>query len=85
MSTILYIDGKNIKHYLKRSLKDAGIQENKLNLKNFDCTTLFNQVLKGIPIFQKNNLKKSGIKVIIGGNVRPQEITLNGKIKLFRF
>lgn len=28
---------------------------------------------------QKSNLEKSGIKVVIGGNVRPQTIQINGK------
>lgn len=109
MSIVLYIDGENIKHFLKQALKDTGVQEDKLNLENFDYSTLFNHVLKGLSItekryysakirfhannvkkskdlilkqrIQKNNLEKSGIKVIIGGNVRPQEITLNGKKK----
>lgn len=30
---------------------------------------------------QKSNLEKSGIQVIIGGNVRPQEVQVNGKKK----
>ncbi|MEI6690818.1 MAG: NYN domain-containing protein [bacterium] len=109
MSTILYIDGENLKHYLKSVLKQAGIKEDKLNLENFAYSALFDKVLKGITItekryysakirfhednaqkskelitkqrVQKTNLEKNGIKVIIGGNVRPQEITLNGKKK----
>jgi hypothetical protein len=46
--TILYIDGENLKHYLKTVIKNSGIPEQKLNLENFDYSALFNQVLKGI-------------------------------------
>lgn len=110
VKTILYIDGENLKHYIKAVLKQVGTPESKLNLENFDYASLFNQVLKGISIsekryysakirfykdspeqskklilkqrVQKSNLEKNGIKVIIGGNVRPQEITVNGKKKI---
>lgn len=109
MSTILYIDGENIKHYLKKVIKNSGIAEDKLNLENYNYSGLFNQVLKNINIhekryytakirfhpdyatkskdlilkqrIQKTNLEKSGISVIIGGNVRPQDISINGKKK----
>lgn len=108
-NTILYIDGENIKHYLKTVLKHAGIPDKKLNLEKFDYSALFDQVLKGISIstkryysakirfhpdnsvkskelilkqrIQKSSLEKQGIKVIIGGNVRPQDVTLSGKKK----
>jgi len=107
--TILYIDGENLKHYLKTVIKNSGISDQKIRLENFDYSTLFNQVLKGIIIdekyyysakirfhpdnsekskllilkqrIQKNNLEKQGINVIIGGNVRPQDIIINGKKK----
>ncbi len=107
--TILYIDGENLKHYLKTVLKNSGLPDAKLNLENFNYSSLFSLVLKGISIaeqryyiakirfhednaeqskklilkqrIQKSNLEKSGIKVIIGGNVRPQEVQVNGKKK----
>lgn len=109
MPTILYIDGENIKHYLKKVLKNAGIKDTKLNLENFNYSALFEKVLKGFDIseklyysakirfhsdhatkskelilkqrVQKTNLEKNGIKVIVGGNVRPQEVTVDGKKK----
>jgi len=108
--TILYIDGENLKHYLKTVLKNSGIKNPKINLENYDYASLFNLVLKGFNIaekryysakirfheenaeqskklilkqrIQKSNLERSGIQVIIGGNVRPQEIKLNGKKKI---
>ena len=107
--TILYIDGENLKHYLKAVLKSQGVTDQKINLENFDYGSLFDKVLKGIIInekryysakirfhvnnpeqskklilkqrIQKSNLEKYGIQVIIGGNVRPQEVKLNGKTK----
>jgi uncharacterized LabA/DUF88 family protein len=105
--TILYIDGENIKHYLKLVLKNAQIPVKQHNLENFAYSTLFSQVLKGLDLaeqryysakiryhaeqqakskelilkqrVQKSSLEKQGIKVIMGGNVRPQEVTVNGK------
>ncbi len=107
--TILYIDGENLKHYLKTVLKSQDVTDQKLNLENFDYGGLFDKALKGLVIqekryysakirfhldnadqskklilkqrIQKSNLEKSGIQVIIGGNVRPQEVKLNGKKK----
>jgi len=107
--TILYIDGENLKHYIKAVIKQSGVPESKLNLENFDYAYLFSHVLKGVSIsekryyfakirfhkdspeqseklilkqrVQKSNLEKNGIKVIVGGNVRAQEIKVNGKKK----
>lgn len=107
--TILYIDGENLKHYIKTVLKKSGVTEQKLNLENFNYSALFSQVLKGFTItdkryysakirfhsdnpeqskklilkqrIQKNNLEKSGITVVMGGNVRPQTVQINGKQK----
>ena len=107
--TILYIDGENLKHYLKVVLKSQGVKDQKISLENFDYGSLFDKALKGIKInerryysakirfhsgsadqskkliliqrIQKSNLEKCGIDVIIGGNVRPQEVQLNGKTK----
>lgn len=109
MSTILYIDGENLKHYLKSVLKQSGIKEDKLNLENYNYATLFDLVLKRMGIaekryytakiryhtdnatkskelilkqrIQKSNLEKSGFKVVVGGNVRPQTVRVNGKQK----
>lgn len=108
--TILYIDGENLKHYLKSVLKNSGLNNSKLNLENFNYGKLFDLVLKGLDIsekryysakirfheenadqskklilkqrIQKTNLEKCGIQVIIGGNVRPQEVKLDGKKKI---
>jgi uncharacterized LabA/DUF88 family protein len=109
MSTILYIDGENLKHYLKAALKKAGIKEDKIELENYNYAALLGQVLKGITItekryysakihfhadnseqskklilkqrIQKSNLEKSGITVIMSGNVRPQTVEINNKQK----
>ena len=106
---ILYIDGENLKHYLKNVLKQNGVKEDNLNLENFAYSALFDKVLKKITItekryysakirfhpdnatkskelilkqrIQKSNLEKSGIKVVAGGNVRPQTVQVNGKQK----
>lgn len=108
--TILYIDGENLKHYLKTVLKNSGVKEQNINLENFDYAGLFDKVLKGFAItekryysakirfheenaeqskklilkqrIQKSNLEKASIQVIIGGNVRPQEVKINGKKKI---
>ena len=109
MTTILYIDGENLKHYLKSVLKKSRIKEEALKLENYNYAYLFDLVLKNIAItqkryysakirfhpdnpeqskklilkqrIQKSNLEKTGIKVVIGGNVRPQTIQINGKQK----
>ncbi len=106
---ILYIDGENLKHYLKAVLKQVGIKDESLNLENFPYANLLDKVLAGIKIdekryysakirfhednaakskalitkqrVQKTNLEKSGINVIMGGNVRPQEVQINGRKK----
>ena len=108
--TILYIDGENIKNYIKAVLKQGGVEEKDFNIENFNLSLLFQNPLKGIKIsekryysaklhyhkrtpkkskelilkqrVQKSNLEKQGIDFIIGGNVRPQEITINGKRKI---
>ncbi len=53
MSTILYIDGENLKHYLKSVLKQAGVKDDKLDLENFSYANLFDKVLKDIAITEK--------------------------------
>jgi len=50
---ILYIDGENLKHYLKAVLLDEGIKEKNLNLENFNLKELFKLSLKGIKISEK--------------------------------
>ena len=111
--TILYIDGENIRHYLKSVLVAEGIGEKDFNLENFDLSTLFDQVLQGLVVaekryyaaklrfhkdtpsksnelilkqrIQKSNLEASGIKFILGGNVRAQDLIVAGKKKtIFR-
>ncbi len=107
--TILYIDGENLKNYIKTVLRKDGVKEKDLNIENFNLLLLFDNPLKGIKIsenryysaklhysektprkskeiilkqrVQKNNLEKQNIKFIIGGNVRSQEISVNGKKK----
>lgn len=111
--TVLYIDGENIRHYIKAVLVSEGIAEKDFNLENFDLASLFNLVLPIIPDIekryyaaklrfhkdnpsksndlilkqriQKSNLEHSGIKFIIGGNVRAQDLVIGGKKKtIFR-
>ena len=40
MSTILYIDGENFKHYLKSVLKRSGVKEDEFSLENYNYATL---------------------------------------------
>jgi len=111
--TILYVDGENIRHYIKTVLVSEGVSEKDFNLENFDLSSLFDQVLRGFVIsekryyaaklrfhksnpsksnelilkqrIQKNNFERSGIKFILGGNVRAQDLTIGGKKKtIFR-
>jgi len=105
----LYVDGENLKNYIKTVLKKEGVKEKNFNIENINLSLLFKTPLKGIKIsekryysaklrfhpntsqksrklihkqrIQKSNLQKQGISYIIGGNVRPQEITINGKNK----
>ncbi|MBU1071385.1 NYN domain-containing protein [Patescibacteria group bacterium] len=107
--TILYIDGENLKNYIKTVLNKANIKEKNLNIENLDLSLLLENPLKKIKIsekkyysaklrfykntpkkskelihkqrIQKTNLERQGINYIIGGNVRPQNITINGKKK----
>lgn len=51
--TILYIDGENIKNYIKTVLKQNGVKEENLNLENFNLDLLFKNPLKGIKISEK--------------------------------
>lgn len=51
--TILYIDGENLKHYLKTVLFDEGTKERAINLENFNLQKLFEIPLKGIKISEK--------------------------------
>lgn len=107
--TILYIDGENIRHYIRQVLTDEHISEKDLNFENFDLNSLLNLVLKNILItekryyvaklqfnednptkskelilkqrIQKSNLERNGIKYILGGNVRSQDILVGNKKK----
>ena len=108
--TILYIDGENIKNYIKAVLRQEGVGGKDLDIENFNLSLLFQNPLKGIKIserryysaklryhkktpkkskelilkqrIQKSNLEKQGLTFITGGNVRPQEILMNGKRKI---
>lgn len=51
--TILYLDGENLKHYLKKVLVDSGIKEKDAHLENFDLASLLAAPLKGIRVSQK--------------------------------
>jgi len=51
--TILYIDGENIKNYIKKVLKNEGIASKDLNIENFDLTKLLKSSLRGIKISEK--------------------------------
>lgn len=52
-TTILYIDGENLKHYLKSVLLQAGIKEPKLNLENLNINVLLDSPLKGFRLSKK--------------------------------
>ncbi|MBU1200188.1 hypothetical protein KJ953_01475 [Patescibacteria group bacterium] len=51
--TILYIDGENIKNYIKTVLKNEGIKTKNLNIENFDLSSLLKKPLKGLQISEK--------------------------------
>jgi len=51
--TVLYIDGENLKHYLKEVLIKAGAKEDKIDLENFSFLSLFGKVLKGLKLSEK--------------------------------
>jgi len=51
--TILYIDGENLKHYLKTVLMNKGIKEQNINLENFNLQKLFESPFKEIKISEK--------------------------------
>ena len=53
VGTILYIDGENLKHYLKTVLLDEGIKERAINLEKFNLQKLFELPLKGMKISEK--------------------------------
>jgi uncharacterized LabA/DUF88 family protein len=53
MATILYIDGENIKNYIKKVLEKDGISSRDSNIENYDFTGLFESSLKGIKISEK--------------------------------
>lgn len=53
--TVLYIDGENLKHYLKTVLLNEGIKEKNLNLENFNLEKLFELPFKGIKISEKRH------------------------------
>ena len=48
--TILYIDGENLRHYLKMVIEKEEKDPNSPGLENLDYSGLFDQVLKGIKI-----------------------------------
>ena len=50
---ILYIDGENLKHYLKDVLLNSGIKEEETNVEKLDLNTLFDAPLKGLKISKK--------------------------------
>ena len=51
-NTVLYIDGENLKHYLKTVLLDKDVKH-RINLENFNLKKLFELSLKGIKISEK--------------------------------
>jgi uncharacterized LabA/DUF88 family protein len=52
-STFLYIDGENLRHYLKMVLEKEKTDLHTLGLENMNYENLFDQVLKGIEVSKK--------------------------------
>lgn len=77
---ILYIDGENIKHYLKSVLKSKAIPEKKLNLENFNYAVLFKQVLEGIRI-DESRYYTARIRLFLGDKAKSQELILKQRIQ----
>lgn len=50
---ILYIDGENLRHYIKDVLKENHIPQKDLSLLKVDLTKLFKKVLKGLNVNKK--------------------------------
>lgn len=50
---ILYIDGENIKNYIKTVLTKEGVKRKDFNIENFDLSLLLKNPLKGIKISEK--------------------------------
>jgi len=53
VKTVFYIDGENLKHYLREVLVKEGIQENKTNIENFNFSSLFEKILKGFKLSER--------------------------------
>jgi uncharacterized LabA/DUF88 family protein len=53
MKTALFIDGENLRNYVKTVLLKAGIKKSDVDLNNLDFKGLFSQVLKGIRLSKK--------------------------------
>jgi len=51
--TILYIDGENLKNYIKTVLLRAGVERKNINIENFNLPELLKIPLKGIKISKK--------------------------------
>lgn len=51
--TILYIDGENLKHYVKDVLMNNGVNPKDIDYSKLNYSNLFNQILKGYKIDQK--------------------------------
>ncbi|OGD63041.1 hypothetical protein A2160_05350 [Candidatus Beckwithbacteria bacterium RBG_13_42_9] len=51
--TILYIDGENLKNYVKTVLLDEGVKEETIDFENFNLAKLLELPLKGIRISEK--------------------------------
>lgn len=50
---ILYIDGENLRHYVKDVLKENHVPQKDLSLLKVNLTKLFNKVLKGLKVNKK--------------------------------
>ncbi len=51
--TILYIDGENLKNYIKKVLLNGGVERKNINIENFNLPELLKTPLKGIKISEK--------------------------------
>lgn len=50
---ILYIDGENLRHYIKKVLREKDLPKKNVTLLNIDLSKLLDKILKGIKVSKK--------------------------------
>lgn len=51
--TVLYIDGENLRHYVKEVLREKNVSEKNATLLNVDLSKLLGRVLRGVRVSRK--------------------------------